>query len=458
MKTRKLPSSFRDPSGFLFTKDNTLYRQINTSYKESFDQLIKSGLYEKLVKENLLIAHKRSSSKFSLSKDAYKIIKPEYIPFVSYPYEWCFSQLKDAALLTLQIQKHALKYEMTLKDASAYNVLFVGASPIFIDTLSFESYEKGMPWIAYKQFCQHFLSPLLLMALKDVRLNKLSINFIDGVPLDLTSKLLAKSSFLNPNIFAHIHLHAKTQKMFQKTSFKKTQKTLSKKSQVALIENLISFIEKLRPKKQKTQWQKYYTFTNYSRTAFKNKKNLVSNFLKLAKNKNIIWDLGANTGEFSQIASKYCKLVISIDSDPQAVELNYTKAKRQNNKNILPIISDITNPSPSIGWVNKERVSLFKRGSVDLILALALIHHLAISNNLSFQHLSDFFADISEFLIVEFIPKEDSNAKILLASRKDIFPDYNEKGFETKFNSNFQILEKQKINDSKRTLYLMKRK
>ena len=181
-----LKSSFRDPSGFLFYRDGELYRQINASYKEDYDRFVRSGLYEKLVSGKLLVTHEEINISAEKPETVYKIIKPEKIPFISYPFEWSFSQLKEAALLTLEIEKIALNYGMTLKDANAYNIQFLRGRPIFIDTLSFEKYEEGKPWIAYHQFCKHFLSPISLMKYTDIRLGQLNRIFIDGIPLDLT--------------------------------------------------------------------------------------------------------------------------------------------------------------------------------------------------------------------------------------------------------------------------------
>jgi len=203
-----LTSSFRDPSGFLFEKDGELYRQINVSYFKDYDMLMTSGLYKELIDKKLLIPHK---------EQGYEIIKPEKIPFISYPYEWTFSQLKDTALLTLKIMKISLEHGMILKDASAYNVQFIGCKPIFIDTLSFEKYKEGEAWVAYKQFCQHFLAPLALMAYMDVRLNSLFKSFIDGIPLDLANKLLPIKAKMKPSLFMHLSLNSKFQKKYSKS-------------------------------------------------------------------------------------------------------------------------------------------------------------------------------------------------------------------------------------------------
>ena len=186
----KIAGSFRDPSGFLFHLNGLIYRQINIEYKKNYIHLMKSGLYEALMDTKLLIPHEEVNIGSLASDNAYKIIKPEQVLFISYPYEWCFSQLKDAALTTLKIQKKSLNFGMSLKDCSAYNIQFRKGKPILIDTLSFEEYREGKPWIAYRQFCQHFLAPLALMSYKDIRLNQLLRIYIDGIPLDLAIHLL----------------------------------------------------------------------------------------------------------------------------------------------------------------------------------------------------------------------------------------------------------------------------
>ena len=215
MMKNSTSGSFRDPSGFIFTVNDTLYRQVNHLYKEEYDLIMSSGLYDHLKKSKTLVAHQEVS--LDLSPDpqiAYKVIKPDPIAFISYPYEWCFSQLKEAAILTLAIAKRSLAYGMSLKDASAYNVQFKNGRAIFIDSLSFEKYIEGKPWIAYRQFCQHFLAPLALMAYRDVKMNQLLRTNIDGVPLDIASKLLPLRTRLNFGLLTHIHLHAKSQQRF----------------------------------------------------------------------------------------------------------------------------------------------------------------------------------------------------------------------------------------------------
>ena len=455
MTKKTHPGSFRDPSGFIFFEDGHLFRQINHSYKSDYDLLMSSGLYETLTKEELLIPHEEISFESSKNSDAYKIIKPECIPFISYSYEWSFSQLKDAALLTLAVQKKALKVGISLKDASAYNVQFLNGKPLIIDTLSFAQHIDGEPWIAYKQFCQHFLAPLALMSFRDIRLSSLLKTYIDGIPLDPAATLLPFRSYLKYSILSHIHLHSKSQSHFADKAIKKENPSFSLNAMPGLIDSLESAIRKLKWKPVGTEWHNYYSDTNYSESGHIHKKELVSEYIKISKPKKL-WDLGANDGIFSRLASDEAIFTLSFDSDPAAVENNYLNARNQSETNILPLLIDLTNPSPAVGWENDERSSLLERGPADTAMALALIHHLAISNNLPLWKTAELFSRICNYLIIEFVPKTDSQVQRLLSSREDIFPDYNQTEFERVYADFFTIINSDRIVDSERTIYLMK--
>ena len=460
-----LASSFRDPSGFVFSHDGAVYRQVNTSFKQNYDSFIESGLYEKLVDRDLLVSHEEVLDKsVPGTDDCYKILKPVQIPFISYPYEWSFSQLKDAAMATLRVQSEAMKHGFVLKDASAYNIQFLNSKPVFIDTLSFDKYTEGCPWVAYKQFCQHFLAPLALMAYTDVELSKLMGSYIDGIPLALASKLLPGRTRLNYSLATHIHLHSKMQQDYgdtagQEGASKARQASLSNRGLQALIESLAKATNKLHWNMPKTEWGDYYSATNYSDRAGDAKKSLVADFLAaIPGSMKVIQDFGANTGEFSRIATQYCEQVVSQDIDPVAVERNYRQSRKSGPSNILPLIQDFSSPSPAIGWGNAERDSFLQRSHCDALLVLALIHHLAISNNVPLANIASLFADITTWLIIEFGPKEDSQVERLLATREDIFPDYNRTGFEQAFTVFFDIEKATDVPDSDRYLYLMKKR
>lgn len=450
-------SSFRDPSGFLFYKDGKLLRQVNSCYKEDYDNFLGSGLHGKLIKKGLLVPDAELDNTWNVTDDAYKIIEPEKINFISWPYEWSFSQLKDAALTTLEIQTIALQHGMTLKDASAYNIQFHKGRPILIDSLSFEIYKEGKPWEAYRQFCQHFLAPLALMSHTDIRLNRLMQLYLDGIPLDLACKLLPFRTVLNFSLLMHLHLHAKAQKKYEHGGGAARTIKIRKSNLIAMIQSLISAVKKLTVKNQKTEWGDYYSSTNYSARSFSSKKEIISGFVGNIKPQKI-WDLGANTGEFTQIASQFGAECIAFDIDPLAVDSNYKNIRKRNIENILPLVMDLTNPSPSIGWNNEERIGFKQRPLPDTVFALALIHHLAISNNLPFSRIAGFLSELGENLIIEFVPKSDSQVQRLLESRTDIFGDYNEAVFVKEFEVFYNVKAKEKVNESKRILFWLKRK
>lgn len=459
IKNRELlGGSFRDPSGFLFTYEEVLYRQVNQIYKQDYDLLFASGLYEKLAEKRLLVSHTEADVEAADPETVYKVIQPKRLPFISHPYEWCFSQIKDAALTTLRIQKIALRHGMSLKDASAYNIQFHQGKPLLVDTLSFETYRDGEPWTAYRQFCQHFLAPLALMAKRDVRLSQLLRVYIDGIPLDLASRLLPPSSRLNLGLLTHIHLHARAHIRYAGKDVKSAHKNrrMSRESLLALIEHLEGTVKKLEWNPAGTEWAEYYSITNYSNAAFDHKKEIIAQWMKRTSASSV-WDLGANNGEFSRIASQLEIPTTAFDIDPAAVEKNYRKIKQNKETNLLPLLLDLTNPSPALGWDNQERTSLLERGPAEMVFSLALIHHLAISNNVPLERIAKFMSRVtSKWLIIEFVPKSDSQVKKLLANRQDIFDHYDQHEFERSFNLFFTIQEKSAIRESDRTVYLMK--
>ncbi|RMF80021.1 MAG: SAM-dependent methyltransferase [Chloroflexi bacterium] len=450
-------ASFRDPAGFIFQRDGIVYRQVNRVYQAHFDALVDSGLYQQLTRNGQLIPHDVVDIPAPQPDTAYCIIQPQHVPFISYPYEWTFGQLKDAALLTLALQQQAFAKGMTLKDASAYNIQFIAGKPTLIDTLSLELYEEGRPWVAYRQFCQHFLAPLALAAYRDIRLQQLLRVYIDGLPLDMVSSLLPARTRLRFGLLTHLHLHARSQKRYanRPTNTRLSERKISRNSMIGLIANLESTIRALKWNPDATPWADYYQGDSYKNAGFVDKQRLVEQFIDRVQPR-IIWDMGANTGVFSRIAATKGCTVISWDSDPGAVELNYQQVKANAEYNVLPLIIDLTNPSPALGWSHQERQSLIGRSNADCILALALIHHLAIGNNVPLCDVAAFFATLSPYLIIEFVPKEDVKVQHLLMNRADIFADYTKEGFEHAFAEYYTIIEAVEIEQSQRYLYLMK--
>jgi len=455
--TEHVAASFRDPNGFVFRRGSALYRQVNEVHRPHFDRFIEVGLYDRLVGDELLVAHEDVDVSLAAASDAYRVILPEQIPFVSYPYEWSFSMLRDAALVTLRIQELALDHGMSLRDATAYNLTFRRGRPLFLDTTSFEIVPEGRPWVAYRQFCQHFLAPLVLMSLRDARLGQLSRLYIDGVPLDLASALLPARAGAKPGVALHIRMHARSQRRHATDAPASSGKTRSFSSNAfrGVVTSLRKTIERLGDPVGPSVWRDYYDEADhYSAEASGRKEALVSAWIDEVRPRTV-WDLGANTGRFARLASKAGIDTLALDVDPFCVDEAYRTARAGGDENLLPLIQDLTNPSTGIGWAGRERTSLGDRGPADLILALALIHHLAIANNLALTSILDELRRLGRWAIVEFVPKNDPKVQRLMQHREDVFSEYSVEHFESAADARFRIQHREPVADSGRTMYLL---
>lgn len=432
-------SSFKDPDGHIFYSDSNVYREVYESYNDNYTKLMDSGLYEELTQKNLLIQHEEVES-----DNSNRVLKMDKLDFISYPYEWTFSQLKDAALLTLKVERIAENYGMTLKDASAYNIQFQDGNPIFIDTLSFEKKEND-PWRPYRQFCRHFIAPLALMKYTDIRLNQLTKQYIDGIPLDLASKLLSNKTYLSLNLLIHIHIHSRFQSLFSKDRESK-EIEMSSKMLSSFKNNLNSAIEKLKsPNNNNSDGDKIKD---------SQKIKILEKYLETIEASET-WILNKNTSNFHKVISDNTEnLTVSLHEDPSDAENIYDKQSG----NILPLIQDMVNPSSNIGWNNSERKSIFERGNTDLVVALNLTHYLSLSDNIPIFEQAKFFAEHFEKLIIEFIPKEEPEAQDILSLKQESYDNYCLEVFEQKFREYFNFVEIKKLENSNRKIYLMKRK
>jgi len=433
-------------------RDGNVYRQVNRSYRTQYEHLMSSGLAETLFAQKLLIPHREVDVPALDSSNADRVLQPDQVSFISYPYEWSFGMLQDAARLTLTIAELALAHGMVLKDASAYNIQFHHCRPIFIDTLSFELYQEGQPWVAYRQFCQHFLAPLAIMAYRDIRLQRLLREHLDGIPLDLAASLLPSRTKLHLGLASHIHLHAAGQRRYADKPVPVSRYRLSKARLLGLLTNLRMTIDGLRWTPAGTEWADYYNQTNYSDASIGDKERLVRDFLRRTDARTV-WDLGANNGRFSRLASQDGRQTVAMDIDPAAIEQLYREQQVKPDPNLLPLVMDLTNPSPGLGWMHRERQSLLDRGPADAVLVLALVHHLAIGNNTPWSAMIDLFARVGRHVLVEFVPKGDSQVKRLLAGRIDVFDQYSPEAFEHAASSIFTIVRRDPIPGSERTLY-----
>lgn len=448
--------SFKDPDAYVLKKDGEFVRYIFLSYKEPYDHLMRSGLYDRLVKEQLLIPHREIESD-SDDENVYKLILPQQLQFQSYPYEWSFIQWRKAILAFLKINQIALEYGMILKDASPFNFYLKSGKAILFDTTSFIFFKNNDPWLAYRQFCESFFSPLALMKYKGSDWAKFNTASLRGMPLKFISKQLGLRSWFNLSCLLHIHLHAyydnkKGSKFIHPKGFSTEQ----------ILQLFGMFISTIKSWKQAHffvgNWINYYQQDIESKNYLTDKQSIISEWLLQTKPGSVI-DLGANTGLFSMLASKIAEQVIAAESDSTCVDQIELKIQQKKNQNITTLVIDLAETSPALGMLNKEYRPFIERGKSDLVMALALVHHLCIGKNLSMVHIAELFAQLSkQFAIVEFIPKTDNKVKLLLQSRQDIFSTYNEENFKASFYHFFDLIEERKIEDSDRILYLWKKK
>lgn len=454
-RPERVPGSFRDPDGFVFRRDGVVLRQINPSFAPHLEALRGSGL---LGSEGTLPVEWLGPAQ-GADERAIETLRPEPLEFVSHPYEWSFGMLKDAALLTLDLAGRARKAGLVLKDASAYNVQFQCGRPVHIDSLSFETLVPGEPWIAYGQFCRHFLAPLALMARVDPELLGLLRVHIDGVPLPLAAKLLPGATKLSPGLAIHLHAHARASHTPAEEGKGGAGRkgTMGETAHLALLDSLTKTIEGLTWRPEGTTWAGYTGDNNYDATSYAAKGTLVGEMLREIGGA-VLWDLGANTGDFSRLGAAQGYRTVAWDLDPAAVERNYQALRESGETRVLPLLQDLSNPSPDLGWGLAERGGLIARADADAILALALIHHLRIGGLVPLARVAEFFAELAPNAVVEWVPKGDSQVRRLLASREDVFEDYEEAGFEAAFGARFEIVRKAPIPGTVRTLYRLRRR
>ncbi len=462
------PASFRDPSGYVFRRDRVLYRAIQPMAAADWAAFEERGLAAALIQDGLLVSHSPAPLETAPLPGAAFVIQPREVALISYPYEWSFSQLREAALLTLEAQRRALEMGMWLRDASAYNVQFDLGRPILIDSLSFEVADLAAPWRAYRQFCKHFLAPLALMAHRDLRCGLMLRDFIDGLPLDLAAGLLPGRTRLG-GLLPHLHLHASAERKAQGSEITRASdapsgassttgraRSMSMTRHMALLDSLRRTVDGLRLEPG-GHWLSYSRETSYSAAGAESKRQIVERMLAAAGGQ-MVWDLGANVGTYSDLAAGSGRQVIAFDQDPSVVELHWRNLSPEARESVLPLVMDLTNPSPGLGWGHQERRSLLERGPADVAMALALVHHLAIGNNVPLPRIADLFARAGRRLVVEFVPREDPMVGRLLAARRDIFTDYTLDAFRTAFDPLFVTLDESPVEDSLRTLFLMERR
>jgi SAM-dependent methyltransferase len=451
--------SYRDTAARVVKKETGYYRYIFHEYKTEYDLLMESGLYKELTQKELLIEHKEIELDTDDPK-VYKLLHPTQIPFQSYPFEWSYTQWRKSILAYIRINHIALKFGMILKDATPYNFYLIGGKAVMFDTSSFMLFKENDSWIAYRQFCEEFLSPVALMHYNGAEWSKITIANLRGMPLSFVSKQLPLKSWFNLTTLLNIHMHSKYSgynQLEQKENKQKKGFTLEKiKSLQKMIFNTISEWDK--PYQYKSHWSTYYENDIESPEYLKDKEATIRRWLEITKPKSVL-DLGANTGKFSFIAAEYTEKVISLEGDENCVDEIEYQIKEKKLKSIYTLIGNIAKPSPRLGFENSETENIYQRGSSDMVLGLALVHHLHFNNRLSFEQISLIFASFSnKYLIIEFIPITDKKVQILRQFNSIDVTNYSEMKFTKALINCFIIKEAINLKNSGRKLFLLEKK
>jgi len=450
--------SFRDPGGFVIERDSRIFRVITRHSLDDWNAFSASELFRELARDRLLIST-RPAEPASLPErlePGAQLVEHDRIPFVSYPYEWSFAMLKDAALLTLELLERALARDFVLKDATPYNVQFVGSRPVFIDVLSFARYREGEPWAGYNQFCKMFLYPLMLQAYKRIPFQSWLRSELEGLEPLTFSRLLSLRDRLRPGVLAHVQMHAWLQERLaaDPTSVRGQirQAGLPKQAIVKNVRGLRRLVERLQAAEEKTVWAEYEHSCSYSDAARQQKEEFVREVV-VAQRPQLVWDLGANIGRFSRIAAERAGYVVAMDADAASIDLFYRQLRKEGGEKTLPLVMNLANPSPDQGWQARERRSPLARGRPDLILALALIHHARISANIPVESFLAWLARMESALVIEFVAKEDARVRQLLLNKDDSYDDYTRAGFEACLARHFRLERSQALDGGTRFLY-----
>jgi len=450
--------SYRDDVARVVKKEFGWHRYVFNSYKDEYDHLIRSGLYKDLIEKDLLIPHEQVEIDVS-DPNVYKLIRPKQIQFQSYPFEWSYRQWRKSMLAFLEINLIALKYGMILKDGTPFNFYLINGKSLLLDTSSFMFFKKNDFWVAYLQFCEEFLSPVALMHFNGLNWGTITRTNLRGLHLAFVSKQLSWRSWLNPTCLFHIHCHSRYSNADESSAKKKPQNGFDTEKLSSLLTMIKSTVLSWdKPYQFKNHWSGYYENDVESENYLICKEKVFSDWLSNTNPKTLI-DLGANTGKFSILAAKQTDYVIALEKDENCVDKIEGEIEKGSLGNITALIGDLAETTPDSGVLNREYISIYTRGRSEMVIGLALIHHLCIAMNISINQLAEMFAQFAtKFAIVEFIPKEDKKVIQLLRNRKDVFKEYNEDNFISAFSIYFDLLKVEQLDDSKRKVFLWKKK
>jgi hypothetical protein len=456
------PGSFRDPDSRIFTASGRVLRLLSERGLADWRALTASGLLDELP----VIGTREVEADVpeALHGGVAAVLEHDVIPFVSYPYEWTFAMLRDAALLQLQLLRRGIEKGLILKDSTPYNVQFRGAEPVFIDVGSFEQLREGEPWAGYRQFCMLFLYPLLLQAWKDVPFQPWLRGSLEGISPHDARALLSARDLLRRGAMSHVVLHNRLESRHEDedADMKRELRKAGFKKELILanIRGLERLIARLRWEPDRSTWSEYGPHTTYTADDAERKARFVADAVA-EERPNLVWDIGANEGRHSRIAAEHAEYVVAMDADSLVVDRLYRALRDEGESRILPLTVNIVDPPPALGWRGLERRPLLDRGRPDLTLALALIHHVSIAGNVPVAEFLDWLHGATRSLVIEFVSPEDPMARRLLArKRPGNHPDYRADWFEQCLNERFDVVRSEPLSreGTARTLYLARPK
>lgn len=455
--TEREVGSYRDRNGSVVYRDGRVYRLLSARALENWRALGQTELFRR-EEASLVETREVEPGEAGVELGHWAgLVEHRRIPFVSYPYEWTFGMLKDAALLHLRLMKGALAEGMILKDSSAYNVQWEGVNPVFIDMPSFEPLGKGEPWVGYRQFCELFLYPLMLQAYKGIDYRPWLRGRVDGIPAEEMQAVMSSRDMVRPGVMLHVTAQSALQKRYSGNSANVrgalAEAGFDRRLIERNVEKLTRLVEKLELKRTRTEWSDYDKTHSYEKAEFEKKVAFVREAAATRQWK-LAWDLGCNTGTFSRIVADHADHVVSMDGDWMAIEHLYQREKTgEKSRKILPLVINLADASPNQGWRGAERKGLAERGRPEPTLCLALVHHIVISANIPLADFLDWLQGLGTALVIEFVGREDEMVKTLLANREDQYDDYHPDMFRRLLAERFEIVREEDLKGGKRTIF-----
>lgn len=459
--------SFRDKVNRVYKYDGRILRGNDAVSGDHFRRLSQEAFFSALLRSGSVVqTHEldpdQDKGAGMVRDEGWSVVlEHETIPFVSYPYEWSFSMLRDAALLQLGVLETCMENGWTLKDASPYNVQWRGACPVFIDTGSFEPWVLGEPWIGYRQFCSMFLTPLLFKKHLGIDYIPILRSRLDGIEPHEAAKYFRGLSRLKSGVPSHILLPAMVENSISRKERDRAPVQQrrggrhSKAMVLGLIQGLKRVVRKLEWNVQHTDWSQYAKNHSYEDSDFILKKSFVEKNAS-SRHWGSIWDVGCNTGTFSKLVEPYSDFVLAIDGDHDSIEQLYQLEKPERGSRILPMVMDLANISPNQGWAGRERQALDNRRKPDLVMCLALIHHVRVSANIPIPHFMDWLRSLGCSVILEFVNREDEMFRKLLATKTVEYPDYNLDNFIAEAQKRYDIIDRQPLKDGHREMFFLR--